>query len=396
MRQALIILDYSLPAMYHRSKMLKDPEYIKKTFDLAKKGLGVVTPNPMVGAILVKDGKVIGSGFHKKAGAAHAEVNAISTASEDVSGSTLYCNLEPCCHFKKRTGPCVDLIIEKKISRVVVANIDPNPLVSGKGIEKLRAAGIKVKFGVLEKEGRRLNEIFFKYIESGFPFVHLKIAQSLDGKLSTSTGDSKWITDEAARKSSHYLRYKYDAVLVGRKTLNNDDPKLSIRMNVKAKGKIPFRVVLGNPQKMKLSSYIFNDKYPEKTIIVTKKSDYDKCSSKVKSFLDSRNIEVLKVSSVKGEASLSEALMELGMLGITSILVEGGKTVISSFINQKLFDRLTVYIAPRLLGNGNNIFENKEIKKISQAIEFEDVKFKTLKNQVIFEGYPKERPCLPA
>lgn len=376
--------------------MPKDAAYIKKTFDLAKKGLGFVSPNPMVGAILVKNGKIIGSGYHKKAGTAHAEVNAILSATEDVAGSTLYCNLEPCCHHKKRTGPCADLIIEKKIAQVVVSNIDPNPQVSGKGIEKLRSAGVKVKFGVLEEEGRSLNEIFFKYIGTGFPFVHLKVAQTLDGKLSTSIGDSKWITDEAARKSAHQLRLKYDAVLVGRKTLNSDDPQLSIRMKVGAKGKVPYRVVLGNPQKMKLQSVIFNDKFPEKTIVVTTKSDWDKCTTKVTSFFEKRNIEVLKVSSFKGGINLREALMDLGLLGITSILVEGGRSVISSFINQKLFDRFTIFIAPKLLGNGQNIFENKDIKKIADAIEFESVKFKTLNDQVVFEGYPKERPCLQA
>lgn len=376
--------------------MLKDADYIKKTFDLAKKGLGFVSPNPLVGAILVKNGKIIGTGYHKKAGTAHAEVNAISSATEDVAGSTLYCNLEPCCHHKKRTGPCADLIIEKKISEVVISNIDPNPQVSGKGIEKLRNAGIKVKFGVLEKEGKNLNEIFFKYIETGFPFVHLKVAQTLDGKLCTSVGDSKWITDEAARKSAHQLRLKYDAVLVGRRTLNNDDPKLSIRMRVGAKGKVPFRVVLGNPQKMKLSSIVFNDEFPSKTILVTTKSDWAKCSPKVVSFFEKRNIEVLKVSSFKGGINLREALMDLGLLGITSILVEGGRSVISSFINQKIFDKFTIYIAPKLLGNGQNIFENKDIKKIADAIEFDEVKFKTLNNQVVFEGHPKERPCLQA
>ncbi len=380
--------------MYHHPKMLKDNDYIKKTFELAKKGLGFVSPNPLVGAIIVKNGKIIGSGFHQKAGTAHAEVNAILSATEDVAGSTLYCNLEPCCHHKKRTGPCADLIIEKKISEVVVSNIDPNPQVSGKGIEKLRSAGIKVKFGVLEKEGRRLNEIFFKYIGSGLPFVHLKVAQTLDGKLSTSIGDSKWITDEAARKSAHQLRLKYDAVLVGRKTLNSDDPKLSIRMKVGSKGKIPYRVVLGNPKKMKLESAIFNDEFPERTLVVTSKSDWDKCSEKTKSFFERRKILILKVSTFKDGLDLREALMDLGMQGITSILVEGGRSVISSFINQNLFDRLTVYIAPKLLGNGQNIFENKDIKKIADAIEFNDVKFKTLNNQVVFEGYPKERPCL--
>ncbi len=390
-----LILDYSHLAMYHKIAMLKDVDFIKKTFQLAKKGTGFVSPNPLVGAILVKNGKIIGSGYHRKPGTPHAEVNAINSAQEDVSGSTLYCNLEPCCHYKKRTGPCVDLIIEKKIAEVVVSNIDPNPLVSGRGIEKLRAAGIKVKFGVLEKEGKKLNEIFFKYIGSGLPFVHLKVAQTLDGRLATSGGDSKWITDEFARKSAHQLRLKYDAVLVGRKTLNNDDPKLSIRMNVVPKGKIPYRIVVGNPQKMKLKSFIFNDEHPEKTIIITTKSDYEKCSKKTISFFENSKIEVMKVSSFRGGVNFREALMNLGMLGITSVLVEGGKSIISSFINQKIFDRFTIYIAPKLIGNGHNIFDNKGIKKISDAVEFKDMKFTILKNQIVFEGHPKEPACLP-
>jgi len=367
--------------------MLTDLDYIQKTFDLAKKGVGFVNPNPLVGAVIVKDGKIIGEGYHQKSGEGHAEVNAIAGATENVVGATLYSNLEPCCHTKKKTPPCVDLIIAKKLKRVVVANLDPNPLVCGKGMEKLSEAGIETTSGILEKEGLKLNEVFFKYMTTGIPFVHLKMAQTLDGKLATSTGDSKWITDESARAQGHELRLKYDAVLVGRKTLNKDNPHLNIRMGIESFDKVPFRIIMGTPAKMKKGSYVFNDEHPEKTIIVTGTQTWKSTENKVKEFFAGKGIEVLTVSETSDGLDLNEAVMNLGLQGITSILVEGGKKIITGFMNQNLYDKMTVFIAPKIFGG---------VKNAKDATQFKDINIKTLKDQMIFEAYPQEATCSQA
>ncbi|MDH5581366.1 MAG: bifunctional diaminohydroxyphosphoribosylaminopyrimidine deaminase/5-amino-6-(5-phosphoribosylamino)uracil reductase RibD, partial [Bdellovibrionales bacterium] len=257
--------------------------YMEKAISLAINGRGLVSPNPLVGAVIVKDGKIIGEGFHERAGTDHAEVVAIKNAIEDVSGSTLYCNLEPCCHTDKRTPPCVDLLIEKKIKRVVLCNLDPNPKVCGKGIKLLRAAGIEVELGLLEKEGKKLNETFFKFITSGLPFVHLKMAMSLDGKIALANGKSKWITCEDSRKIVHQMRFDYDAVMIGRETLNKDNPKLTIR-DVESFGKCPYRIVMGNPSAMNLDSDLFIDEYKKKTIVLTEVGKWNNASETIKDF----------------------------------------------------------------------------------------------------------------
>jgi diaminohydroxyphosphoribosylaminopyrimidine deaminase/5-amino-6-(5-phosphoribosylamino)uracil reductase len=371
--------------------MLKDQDFIKKTFTLAKKGLGSVSPNPLVGALIVKDGRIIGEGYHKTPGTHHAEVNAILNAKESVAGGTLYCNLEPCCHTKKRTPPCTDFIISKNIKKVIFANLDPNPLVSGKGMKKLQDAGVIVHEGILKERGEKLNEVFFKYISTGIPFVHVKLAQTLDGKLATQTGDSKWITDQQARTQAHKLRLSYDGVLVGRKTLNADDPRLDIRMGWDTGGKVPFRIIVGHPGKMKKNSRIFNDNLGAKTLIVTGKEKWKQ--TKDKTFFKLRGIEVLTVREVNGNLDLREALMSLGMFGITSILVEGGQKIVSSFIEQKLFDKMTIFIAPKILGRGQGVYD-RCVTSISEAISFSDINFTTIGDQIVFEGYSKENSCL--
>ena len=226
--------------------------FMREALSLARRGLGTTSPNPMVGAVVVRAGEIIGRGFHQKAGEPHAEPNAINDCEiNDLSECELYVTLEPCCHTNKRTPPCTSLIIEKGIRKVHVATLDPNPSVSGKGVEVLESVGVQVSVGLLEKEAAALNEVFNKTILSNLPYVHLKLAQTLDGKLATLSGDSKWITDESARTRVHELRLKYDAVMVGRNTLNNDDPSLDIRMGIDAKDKVPFRIILGNPEKFK-------------------------------------------------------------------------------------------------------------------------------------------------
>lgn len=314
----------------------RDIVHMKRCFELARLGLGSASPNPMVGCVVVRDDVVLAEGFHEKRGHAHAERDALLKI-HDAKGATLYCNLEPCCHTKKTTPPCVPLIIEKGIKRVVISNIDPNPQVAGYGVELLRAAGIDVVVGLLEKEGAELNRAFFTSMKLSRPLITLKFAQTLDGKLATSTGDSKWITNESSRKRAHELRLSHDAVLVGRNTLNNDDPSLTIRHGIDAKGKVPWRIVVGNPKKMNLDSKLFCDEHKDRTILVA---------------TDAIPSELATIKSIQMPTTWKELWGELNKFEIRSVLVEGGPQVISSIATEGAFDGVEVFIAPRILGDG--------------------------------------------
>lgn len=327
--------------------MLLDQVYMNQAYDLAALGLGGVSPNPLVGAILVKDGEVIGVGYHKKAGEAHAEVIAIESSRSSVEGSTLYCTLEPCCHTKKKTPPCTQLLIKKKISRVVISCLDPNPEVAGKGVQELRDAGIEVSVGLLSSRGIELNRVFHKYITTGLPYLHLKVAQTLDGKISNEMGDSKWITDELARTEVHRLRFEYDAVMVGRRTAELDDPRLDIRL-VDSKGKIPYRIFVGTYRDEHESLRLFSDQNVNKTVVIGPVAP--------PSCLLEKGISYIKHQ--QGE-DWNQALKALADLGITSVLVEGGTALLTSLIDEKCFDRMSVYIAPVLLGNGLGFYQSK-------------------------------------
>ena len=350
---------------------LNHEKYMRIALDLAKEGLGTTSPNPMVGAVVVKNGQVIGSGFHVRSGEPHAEPNAINSCTEDVSGSDLYVTLEPCCHTNKKTPPCTNLIIEKKVKRVFVASLDPNPEVAGKGIAILKKAGIETSVGILEDESRKLNEVFSKAITTDLPFIHLKLAQTLDGKMSTLSGDSKWITDESARKEVHQLRLKYDAVMIGKNTLNNDNPSLDIRMGVDHKNKTPFRIILGNPKNFEMKSKILNDDKLHKTIVLA-------TSNENTSQLEDKGIRVLKHKSLK------ESFQSLKVLGIQSILVEGGARLAEDIIEAGLYDRISIYVAPKVVGKGLSYF-NKDNQFMKDAISFENSKVRVLGNQAVFE-----------
>lgn len=319
---------------------MQDPDilYMKRCFELAMLGLGTSSPNPMVGCVVVRDQNILAEGFHLKRGDFHAEKAALEKV-DDAKGATLYCNLEPCCHTNKTTPPCVPLIIEKGITRVVISNIDPNPHVAGKGIELLQAAGIQVDVGILAAEGEELNAAFFTSMRQKRPLITLKFAQTLDGKLATLTGDSKWISSETSRKRAHELRLSHDAVLVGRGTLNADDPSLTIRHGIDSKGKVPVRLVLGNPQKMNINSKLFHDEYQSRTVILAT----DETPSQL------AHIKSLAISSPLDWNKIWQQLHELE---IRSVLVEGGPTLLSSIAEQSAFDRIEVFIAPRLLGDG--------------------------------------------
>lgn len=323
--------------------------YMRRALELAQMGKGTVAPNPMVGALLVKDGLILGEGYHKFRGGDHAEVDAINQCDGPIEGATLFCTLEPCCHTKKLTPPCTNLIINKKIKKVFIACLDPNPEVAGKGVQKLRENGIEVSVGLLEDEAKNLNKVFFKYITQKIPYIHLKMAMTLDGKIFSQTGSSKWITSDKARAEVHNLRNEYDAIWVGMNTVLNDDPSLNTRFNddvIKENKKI----VIGDLNKLTGRTLnILNHK--EKLYGINTAENID---SSIKQY------------SYKND--LENVLKWLGEQEVSSILVEGGSMLISSLIEKDLYDEMTVYIAPKLIGNGTAFFENADNFNMQDAI----------------------------
>jgi diaminohydroxyphosphoribosylaminopyrimidine deaminase / 5-amino-6-(5-phosphoribosylamino)uracil reductase len=340
---------------------LTDESYIRLAVEIAKKGMGSVSPNPLVGCVIIKNDRIIGAGYHERYGGPHAEINAISSATESVEGATLYINLEPCSHHGK-TPPCVDRIIECKIAKVVIGTMDMNPLVSGEGIKKLKTSGIDVKVGVLEKECIELNKFFFKYITKKIPFVSLKAALTLDGKIADASGDSKWISSVASRRYVHYLRSKYDAVLIGTGTALKDNPSLTVRLT---EGRNPKRIILDAGLKMNFTQNLFLNNSDKKLYIITSKENAEK--QKVRT-LKKRGINVVFVKEDNdGRLSLKSILKELAKLQISSLLVEGGGEIFSSFIKNNLYDDILMFITPKLLGSGIPVINNLGVKNIKKA-----------------------------
>lgn len=343
---------------------MNDESYIKLTLKLAEKGCGSVSPNPLVGCAIVKDGRIIGAGYHEKFGGNHAEINAINSTSESLEGATLYVNLEPCSHHGK-TPPCVDKIIEKKIKRVVIGTLDMNPLVSGKGIKKLKSAGIDVTVGILEKECIELNKFFFKYITKKLPYVTLKAAQTIDGKIADDFGNSKWISSISSRRRVHSLRAKYDAVLVGSGTIISDDPSLTVRL---IEGRNPKRIVFDSNLKLSLDHKIFSSISDKNLIIVTSRRSADK-KSKVKKITSLGAQIIFAKENGKGKINLNSALRELAKQSISSILVEGGGQIYTSFLKSNLFDDILLFVAPKILGSGIPLAENFDSTSLKKALK---------------------------
>ncbi|MGB5848891.1 MAG: bifunctional diaminohydroxyphosphoribosylaminopyrimidine deaminase/5-amino-6-(5-phosphoribosylamino)uracil reductase RibD [Ignavibacteriaceae bacterium] len=355
-----------------------DEEYLNRCFELAAKGTGTVTPNPLVGAVIVKNGKVIGEGYHKKYGEAHAEVDALNNSTEDAGGATLYCNLEPCCHIKKQTPPCVPLIINNGISRVVISNLDPNPEVNGEGLKKLTAAGITVEKDVLEDEGKELNKFYFKYIASKIPYITLKIAQSTDGKITKSKNEQTWLTGEESIRFVHLQRAVYDAVLVGTNTVAVDDPQLNVR-NVE--GRNPKRIILDGKLSIDLNAAILSAEDIENTWILTSKNA-DK--AKINQITEI-GVRVIQFSTDDNEQiNLMDILNKLGEVKITSLFVEGGSNIFSQFMDTNYFDEIIILQAPITLGKGVNgipISSLGHLKKISSEKIDKDLKIVYKKNE---------------
>lgn len=307
---------------------------------LARMTTGQTSPNPAVGAVVVSHGDIVGVGAHFKAGEAHAEVHALRMAGDRAEGGVIYVTLEPCAHFGQ-TPPCADLIIRKKLKRVVIASLDPNPLVSGKGIERMRRAGIVVDTGVMRKEADAINSFFFHYIRSGLPFVTLKIASSLDGKTATSAGESKWITNDLSRRNGHVLRGHYDAILVGIGTVMADDPRLTARLQ--AEDRQPIRVVLDTHLRIREDATLLTDGIAPTWIMTGSVIDQKKAER-----IRRRQVEIVQLPDER--IDVMKVLSCLGERGVMSLLVEGGATVHGSFLKAGAFDRLIAYVAPKLIG----------------------------------------------
>lgn len=353
----------------------KDKFYLERCFDLAQKGEGHTSPNPLVGALFVLDGKILGEGYHKRYGGPHAEVEAFRAANEKVEGSTLYTSLEPCCHTNKQTPPCTGIIISAKVKRVVVAALDPNPSVAGKGMELLKAQGIQVDY-LPHPRAEEQNRVFFKVMRTGLPFMHLKMAQSLDGRIAMQSGHSKWISDEVARLWVHQRRFEYDAVMVGRQTLNADNPSLDIRHEIVTQGKIPWRVVVGNPDLMNKQSKVLTDEHIEKTLVIS--------SQREKVY---PGISTLLLENHSKEA-WQKVLAEFPKRKICSVLVEGGPILASSLLDMGLIDRMSLFIAPKLLGNGASSYRNETKTLVDQALQLKDWTSQKIGNQILIEGRP--------
>jgi diaminohydroxyphosphoribosylaminopyrimidine deaminase / 5-amino-6-(5-phosphoribosylamino)uracil reductase len=341
--------------------VMKNHEYyMGLALKLAQKGRGFVSPNPLVGALIVKNGQIIGRGYHKLYSGDHAEVNAIRDAGQHVAGTTLYVTLEPCCHQGK-TPPCVNSIIEHRIKQVVIGITDSNPLVSCQGINYLRSRGIEVITGILENECRKLNEVFFHYMETGRPFITLKYAQTLDGRIATVTGQSQWISSPAALKFAHKLRAEHDAILIGSGTVRKDDPELTVRH---VSGRNPLRVIIDKKLETPLKAKVLTGLNHAKTLIVTTmKADNHKFR-----LLQKSGAEVISVIADKsGNVDLKKLLPILAQRKISSILVEGGAKIITSFLKDNLANRLVTIIAPKILGEGISAAGDLHITSLDSA-----------------------------
>lgn len=358
---------------------MDDTGFMEQALELARLGYGLTSPNPMVGAVVVKDGKVVGKGYHKKAGEPHAEVNALNEAGKLARGSTLYVNLEPCC-FQGRTPPCTSAIIEAGISQVFCSLKDPNPLVSGKGIESLKIAGVEVRVGILAEEARRLNETYLKYISTRTPFVLLKVASTLDGRIAASNGTSKWISSEESRSYGHWLRNGVDAVMVGAGTVLKDDPQLTVRLVEKVKD--PKRIVLDGDLSVPLEAKVFKD--GGATIVATKRNS----NLEKRRLLKDKGVEVWTVAQdSQGRVDIGKVVSEAGRKEITSIMIEGGNQVYSSALKAGVVDKIVVFLSPKILGDGTPSFSSLGVKGIDEAVGLKELDVKRVGEDLLIQGY---------
>ena len=360
-----------------------DVKYMRRALALAAWARGRTGPNPLVGAVIVQGGEVVGEGYHQAAGGAHAEVHAINHAGAAARGGTLYVTLEPCAHYG-RTPPCTEAIIRSGIAQVFAAHVDPNPRVGGKGIQELEEAGVRVHVGLCETEALRLNEIFIKYIRTNQPFVILKSAMSLDGKIATVTGESQWISSEASRLRGHEIRDAVDAILVGVNTVINDDPSLTTRLPGRD-GKDPARIIVDSECRTPPRARVLNPDSNGYAIVATTR----RASEERIARLEAMGAKVLVVEEEENRVCLSSLVQVLGCQGITSVLIEGGAEVNASALKAGIVDKVMFFIAPKIIGGTDapSPIGGEGIQRLAEAHELRDVAIKSIDGDILIEGY---------
>ena len=363
---------------------MQDTQWMARALALARKGAGRVSPNPMVGCVIVKDGQVIGEGWHQKCGSLHAERNAFAACTQDPAGATLYVTLEPCCHWG-RTPPCTDAILEHKIARVVVGCLDPNPLVAGKGVELLGAHGVEVTTGVLEGECKACNAVFFHYIQTKTPFVVLKYAMTLDGKIAACTGHSRWVTGETARAHVHETRNWLSAILVGVGTVLADDPLLTCRMEG---GRNPVRIVCDSHLRTPLTSQLIRTAKEAPTLLAAVER------GETAEELEEAGAEILLCKEKEGKVDLADLMTKLGARGIDSVLLEGGGELAFSALEAGVVHRVQAYISPKLVGGrtAKTPLGGAGFPTMDRAVRLEHLTLTRLGDDILMEG---DVPCLP-
>jgi diaminohydroxyphosphoribosylaminopyrimidine deaminase/5-amino-6-(5-phosphoribosylamino)uracil reductase len=356
--------------------------YMNLAMKLALKAKGLTSPNPIVGAVVVKNGRIIGKGFHKKAGLAHAEVIALDEAGDEAENATLYVTLEPCCHVG-RTPPCVARIIKSGVKNVIIGMIDPNPLCNGKGIEVLRQNKINVEVGFLEDKLKVINEAFIKYITKRVPFVTVKVAESLDGRIATKTGDSRWITSDKSRAFAHRMRSEFDAIAVGVNTVLRDNPRLDAWFSKKHPVKVIVDSQLSTPEKANIFST------PGSVIIATLAASSGQETDNRQ--ILSKKATILEVKERAGQINLKDLLKKLAAAGITSVLVEGGGTLIGSLFDEGLVDKIMFFISPKIIGGKDAIGSvmGQGIARIDKAVKIKNITLKHFGEDLLIEGYTK-------
>lgn len=357
-----------------------DEKYMRLAMQLAGNAIGRTSPNPLVGAVIVKDNRVVGCGWHRKAGTPHAEVHALNQAGELAQGADVYVTLEPCAHYGK-TPPCAKALVEAKVKNVYGGLLDVNPKVAGKGFKILEDTGIHVEYGFLQDELRKQNEVFFKWIEHKKPFVVLKAAMTLDGKIATTTGQSKWITNETSRAYGYKLRDIYDGIMVGINTVIEDNPMLTARVDG---GKNPIRIVVDSSLKIDINANVVQDKSAKTIIATTDKADKDKILK-----LQAQDVDVIVVDKDKNDKVDIEKLLDiLGQQNICSILVEGGATLSGSFVAKKLVDKVYFFIAPKIVGGkeAKTPVAGTGILNLQEALALKDIQIEKLEEDILIIG----------
>ena len=357
--------------------------FMRMALSLARKGAGKTNPNPMVGAVVVKEGVVLGNGYHKRAGGPHAEINALKEAGERAKGADIYITLEPCCHYGK-TPPCYKALISKGIARAFIGMEDPNPVVSGEGIKLLRAGGVEVEVGILKDKCSELNEAYIKYITTSTPFVTLKLAATLDGKIATFSGESKWITNETSRKKVHKMRGSLDGIMVGVGTVIRDDPQLTNRF---PGGKNPHRIVIDSELRIPLNAKILKKSKDVRVLIVT---TYKAPLKKVEK-LRRLGANLIFLPLLEDGVDLQSLMVELGKLQMVSLLIEGGARLATSSMRRGVVDKLSIFFAPKILGGLKSVpmFLDLGIDSLDDAILMEQMKLQKIGGDILVEGYVK-------